>query len=199
MTKKPFSPASARNREPILAALQTLLRDCRSVLEIGSGTGQHAVHFGAALPGITWQTSDLEANHEGIRAWLDEAALPNVLPPLALDAGGDDWPAGPFDAVFTANTCHIMAWTEVEGMFRGIGRVLAPGGMLCIYGPFNRGGQFTAASNAQFDASLRAQAPHMGLRNVEDIDALAQQQQLVLVADLPLPANNNLLAWRRAG
>jgi SAM-dependent methyltransferase len=199
MTKKPFSPASARNREPILAALQTLLHDCRSVLEIGSGTGQHAVHFGAALPGIAWQTSDLVVNHDGIRAWLDEAALPNVLPPLALDAGGDDWPAGPFDAVFTANTCHIMAWPEVQGMFRGIGRVLAPGGMLCIYGPFNRAGQFTAASNAQFDASLRAQAPHMGLRNLEDIDALAQQQQLVLIADLPLPANNNLVAWRRAG
>ena len=199
MTKKPFSVASERNREPILAALRSLLEDCRSVLEVGSGTGQHAVHFGAALPGLCWQTSDLPANHDGIRAWLDEAALPNVLPPLALDAGSDDWPSGPYDAVYTANTSHIMAWSEVRGMFRGVGRVLAPGGMLCIYGPFNRNGQFTAASNAQFDASLRAQAPHMGLRNAEDIDALAREQQLRLVADLPLPANNNLLAWRRAG
>jgi SAM-dependent methyltransferase len=199
MIKKPFAPASARNREPILAALRPLLQDCRSVLEIGSGTGQHAVHFGAALPWLTWQTSDLPANHDGIRAWLDEAALPNVLPPLALDAGGDDWPAGPFDAVYTANTCHIMSWAEVQRMFRGIGQVLAPGGMLCIYGPFNRGGQATAPSNAQFDASLKAQAPHMGLRNLEDIDALARAQQLTLLADLPLPANNNLLAWRRAG
>jgi SAM-dependent methyltransferase len=199
MTSKPFSPSSARNRDPILAALRPLLQGCRSVLEIGSGTGQHAVHFGAALPDLRWQTSDLPANHEGIRAWLDEAALPNVLPPLALDAGSDDWPPGPFDAVYTANTCHIMSWPEVQRMFRGIGRVLAPGGMLCIYGPFNRGGQFTAPSNAQFDASLRAQAPHMGLRNREDIDALARQQQLTPVADLPLPANNDLLAWRRAG
>ena len=199
MIKKPFSPASARNREPILAALRPLLQGCRSVLELGSGTGQHAVHFGAALPGLSWQTSDLPANHDGIRAWLDEAALPNVLPPLALDAGSGDWPPGPFDAVYTANTCHIMSWPEVQGMFRGIGRVLAPGGMLCIYGPFNRGGHFTTPSNAQFDASLKAQAPHMGLRNQEDIDALAREQQLTLVADLPLPANNDLLAWRRAG
>ena len=199
MTKKPFSVASERNRAPILAALRSLLEDCRSVLEVGSGTGQHAVHFGAALPVLCWQTSDLPANHDGIRAWLDEAALPNVLPPLVLDAGSDDWPPGPYDAVYTANTCHIMSWPEVQGMFRGVGRVLAPGGMLCIYGPFNRNGQFTADSNAQFDAGLRAQAPHMGLRNVEDIDALAQEQQLRLVADLPLPANNNLLAWRRAG
>jgi SAM-dependent methyltransferase len=199
MMKKQFSPASARNREPILAALRPLLADCRSVLEIGSGTGQHAVHFGAALPDLTWQTSDLPANHEGIRAWLDEAALPNVLAPLALDAGSDDWPPGPFDAVYTANTCHIMSWPEVQRMFQGIGRVLAPGGMLCIYGPFNLDGRFTSASNAQFDASLRAQAPHMGLRNQEDVDALARAQQLTPVADLPLPANNKLLAWRRAG
>lgn len=199
MMKKQFSPASARNREPILAALRPLLADCRSVLEIGSGTGQHAVHFGSALPDLTWQTSDLPANHEGIRAWLDEAALPNVLAPLALDAGSDDWPPGPFDAVYTANTCHIMSWPEVQRMFQGIGRVLAPGGILCIYGPFNLDGRFTSASNAQFDASLRAQAPHMGLRNQEDVDALARAQQLTPVADLPLPANNKLLAWRRAG
>jgi SAM-dependent methyltransferase len=197
MTNKQFSPASARNREPILAALGPLLEGCRSVLEIGSGTGQHAVYFGAALPDILWQTSDLPANHPGILAWLQEAALSNVLPPLTLDAGAADWPSGPFDAVYTANTCHIMSWPEVQGMFRGIGQVLAPGGMLCIYGPFNRNGQYTAPSNAQFDASLKAQAPHMGLRNMEDIDALARAQQLTLVADLPLPANNNLLAWRR--
>lgn len=198
MTNKQFSPASARNRDPILAALRPLLEGCHSVLEIGSGTGQHAVHFGAALPDLTWQTSDLPANHGSILAWLEEAALPNVLPPLTLDAGATDWPSGPFDAVYSANTCHIMSWPEVQGMFRGIGRVLAPGGMLCIYGPFNRNGQYTAPSNAQFDASLKAQAPHMGLRNLEDIDALARAQQLTLIADLPLPANNNLLAWRRA-
>ena len=199
MTSKQFSPASARNREPILAALRPLLEGCRSVLEIGSGTGQHAVYFGAALPDMLWQCSDLPVNHPGILAWLQEAALSNVLPPLALDAGAADWPSGPFDAVYTANTCHIMSWPEVQGMFRGIGQVLAPGGMLCIYGPFNRNGQYTASSNAQFDASLKAQAPHMGLRNMEDIDALARAQQLTLLADLPLPSNNTLLAWRRAG
>jgi SAM-dependent methyltransferase len=156
------------------------------------------VYFGAALPGLTWQTSDLPASHAGILEWLREAALPNVLPPLTLDAASSDWPDGPFDAVYTANTCHIMSWAEVEGMFRGIGRVLAPGGVLCIYGPFNRNGQYTSPGNARFDASLKAHAPHRGLRNKEDIDALARAQGLTLVADLALPANNNLLAWRRA-
>lgn len=199
MNPKPFSAASARNREPILAALRDLLRGCRRVLEIGSGTGQHAVHFGAAMPHLTWQTSDLPANHAAIHAWLSEAGLANVLPPLSLDAGSDDWPQGPFDAVYTANTCHIMSWPEVEGMFRGIGRVLAPGGMLCIYGPFKRDGQFTTPSNAEFDATLRAQAPWMGLRDRADIDALARAQRLTPVAELALPANNDLLAWRRAG
>lgn len=199
MNPKPFSAASARNREPILAALRDLLHGCGRVLEIGSGTGQHAVHFGAAMPHLVWQTSDLPANHAAIHAWLREAGLANVLPPLSLDAGADDWPQGPFDAVYTANTCHIMSWPEVEGMFRGIGRVLAPGGMLCIYGPFKRDGRFTTPSNAEFDASLRAQAPWMGLRDRADIDALARAQGLTPVAELALPANNDLLAWRRAG
>ena len=193
-----FSEACERNRGPILDQLRDHLSGARRVLEIGSGTGQHAVHFGAAMPHLLWQTSDLAANHGAIRAWLDGAALPNVLPPLLLDAASDDWPAGPFDAVYTANTCHIMSWPEVQAMFHGVGRVLAPGGMLCIYGPFKRDGQFTTPSNAQFDASLRAQAPHMGLRNLEDIDALARAQGLTPVADLALPANNDLLAWRRA-
>lgn len=194
-----YAPAAERNAGPILDVLGRHLPTAGTILEIGSGTGQHAVHFGAAMPQLTWQTSDLAANHAAIRAWLDEAALPNVLPPLLLDAGSQDWPAGPFDAVYTANTCHIMSWPEVQSMFRGIGRVLAPGGMLCIYGPFKRDGRFTTPSNAQFDASLKAQAPHMGLRNREDIDALARAQGLEQVADLALPANNDLLAWRRAG
>ncbi|KIF80521.1 DUF938 domain-containing protein [Noviherbaspirillum autotrophicum] len=193
---KQFSAACERNREPILAVLRDVLADCRQVLEIGSGTGQHAVYFGAHLPRLQWQTSDLPCNHASIIAWQQEARLPNVLPPLALDVASTDWPQGPYDAVFSANTCHIMAWQEVEAMFVGIGRVLRPGGLVCIYGPFNEGGRFTSISNAQFDAALKAQAPHMGIRDFDAVNALAARQGLTLLADHAMPANNRLLVWR---
>lgn len=196
MTKQ-FSPACERNREPILAILRDVLASSGRVLEIGSGTGQHAVFFGAHLPHLVWQPSDRLQNHPSIVAWLEDARLPNVMPPLALDVAAKEWPAGPFDAVFSANTCHIMAWPEVEAMFAGIGRILQEGGALCIYGPFNYGGRFTSASNAQFDAALRQQAPHMGIRDFEAVDRLASMQGLRLEADHAMPANNRLLVWRR--
>lgn len=192
-----FSEACERNRGPILDQLRDHLSGARRVLEIGSGTGQHAVHFAAALPHLVWQTSDLPANHPGINAWIAEAALPNLLPPLTLDVGAGPWPAQSCDAVFSANTLHIMGWEEVQAMFAGIGRVLEPDGILCIYGPFNYGGAYTSDSNARFDAMLRAQAPHMGIRDFEAVDALARQHGLLLVADHPMPANNRLLVWRR--
>ncbi|MDB5842303.1 MAG: hypothetical protein JWQ23_4255 [Herminiimonas sp.] len=196
MTKQ-FSPACERNREPIFQALRTLLADRRHVLEIGSGTGQHAVFFGAQLPHLIWQASDLPENLPGIVAWQHEAQLPNVPPALVLDAGSSTWPDGDYDAVFTANTCHIMAWREVESMFEGVGRFLPAGGILCIYGPFNYQGAFTSASNAHFDAALRAQAPHRGIRDFEALDYLALVNGLVLEADLDMPSNNRLLAWKR--
>lgn len=196
MTKL-FSAACERNRDPILAILREAFADCRSVLEVGSGTGQHAVYFGAALPHLIWQTSDLPHNHASIRAWLEESGLSNVLPPLALDVGGQDWPSRSYDGVFTANTCHIMAWPEVQAMFSGIGKVLDKGGVLCVYGPFNYDGRYTSDSNAQFDAALKAQGSHMGIRDFEAVDRLAREQGLVLDADHPMPANNRLLVWRR--
>lgn len=197
--EKQFSAACERNRHPILAVLREVLADRRQVLEIGSGTGQHAVFFAAQLPHLIWQTSDLPDNHPSIIGWQQEAQLPNVRPPLALDAAAADWPQGPFDAVFSANTCHIMAWREVEAMFAGIGRVLQPGGVLCIYGPFNYNGNFTSASNAQFDASLRVHAPHRGIRDFDAVDRLAVAHGLALQADYAMPANNRLLVWQRAG
>lgn len=193
-----FSAACERNREPILAVLRSAFAECKKVLEIGSGTGQHAAYFGAQLPHLTWQCSDLPANHAGIRAWLQEAGLPNVLPPLELDTNSSDWPSGPFDGVFSANTCHIMAWHEVEAMFAGIARVLSDRGSVCIYGPFNYGGAYTSASNAQFDAALRSQAAHMGLRDFEAVNRLAGTHGLLLQHDHPMPANNRLLIWQRA-
>lgn len=194
---KPYSESSEQNRDPILAVLREAFADRQQVLEIASGTGQHAVHFGAALPHLIWQTSELPENHPGILAWLDEAGLDNVLPPLALDVNDPDWPVGTVDAVFNANTVHIVGWPAVERMFAGIGRVLAPGGIVCIYGPFNYGGRFTSESNARFDLWLKNRDPESGVRDFEAIDALAAAQGLELIDDVEMPVNNRTLIWRR--
>jgi cyclopropane fatty-acyl-phospholipid synthase-like methyltransferase len=193
---KPFSEACEENKGPILAVLERLFVETHGVLEIGSGTGQHAVWLAAALPHLTWQTSDRSENHPGIRAWLDEAGLPNVLPPIELDVAGA-WPEGRFDAVFSANTTHIMSWPEVELMFEGIGRVLEEGGCLALYGPFNFGGNYTSESNARFDQWLKNRDPHSGIRHFEDLDALARSHGLSFVEDIPMPVNNRTLVWRR--
>ena len=195
---KQYSAACERNREPILHVLREVLRDARRVLEIGSGSGQHAVFFGAQLPHLIWQTSDLAHNHESILAWQAETPLDNVLPPIHLDMAAPTWPKAEFDAVFTSNTCHIMRWHEVETLFDGVGKLLPAGGVLAIYGPFNYNGDYTSESNKRFDASLHEFAPHMGLRDFAAIDALAQQAGLILQQDAGMPANNRLLVWRKA-
>jgi SAM-dependent methyltransferase len=195
---KPYAESCEQNQAPILEVLRETFADRRRVLEIASGTGQHAVHFARALPHLTWQTSELPRNHTGIQAWLDEASLPNVLPPVAIDVNDATWPVEGVDAVFNANTVHIVSWPDVERMFQGIGRVLAPGGILCIYGPFNYGGKFTSESNARFDAWLKARDPNSGVRDFEAVDGLARRQGLKLLRDVPMPANNRTLAWQRA-
>ena len=199
MTDKPHSPASERNREPILAVLREHFADRQQVLEIGSGTGQHAVHFAAGLPHLTWQTSDRAENLDGIRAWLDEAGLPNTPAPLQLDVTQERWPAQQYDAVYSANTLHIMSWAEVERLFARLPEVLAANAKLAIYGPFNYGGRFTSDSNVAFDASLRAQVPHRGIRDFEAVDALARAIGLSLLEDRAMPANNRCLVWARGG
>lgn len=195
---KPFSAACERNRAPILAALRPHFADRRHVLEIGSGTGQHAVHFAAALPHLVWQTSDRAEWLPGVRLWLAEAGLPNTPPPLELDVLGP-WPGERFDAIFSANTLHIMGWPEVEALFAGLPTVLADDARLTIYGPFNYGGRFTSPSNAAFDAGLRADDPKRGIRDFEAVDALARGIGFELVEDLAMPANNRCLSWRRPG
>lgn len=192
-----FSAACERNRDPILAILRDLLPNPARVLEIGSGTGQHAAYFGEHLPHVIWQTSDLPINHASILAWQDSARLPNVLPPLSLDVDTQDWPTERYDAVFSANTCHIMAWRQVERMFTGIERLLHCGGLACIYGPFNYAGDFTSTSNAAFDASLRTHAAHMGIRDIEAMYVLAGSNRLRMLADHAMPAHNRLLVWQR--
>lgn len=194
---KPFSEACEENKQPILAVLERLFAGARRVLEIGSGTGQHAVYFGAALSHLTWQTSDRPENHAGIRAWLEEAALPNVRAPIILDVR-DDWPAERFDAVFSANTTHIMSWPEVEQMFEGIGRVLETGGCFVLYGPFNFGGEYSSESNARFDQSLKARDSNSGIRNFEDLGDLARANGLIFMENIPMPVNNRTLVWRKA-
>lgn len=193
---KPFAPACDRNREPILAVLRTLLADRRAVLEVGSGTGQHAVHFAATLRHLRWQTSDVRANLPGICLWLADAALPNTPAPICLDVAGP-WPQAQFDAVYTANTLHIMGWPEVQTFFARVTSVLAPGGLLIVYGPFTYPGVPTCVSNSTFDAALRAGDPQRGLRDFDAVDALAREAGLVLVEDRAMPANNRCVTWRR--
>lgn len=197
MTEKPHSPACERNREPILAVLREAFADRRDVLEIGSGTGQHAVHFAAAMPWLRWQCSDRAEHLPGIRLWLDEAQLPNTPSPLMLDVGGA-WPAHRHDAVFSANTLHIMSWAEVEILFRHLSAVTTADAVLAIYGPFNRDGRYTSDSNAAFDRSLKLRGAHMGIRDAEAINALAARAGFHPEADVAMPANNRLLIWRRA-
>jgi hypothetical protein len=199
MTEKPFSPACERNREPILAVLRGHFADCRRVLEIGSGTGQHAVHFAAAMPWLAWQCSDVADNLPGIRLWLDEAGLANTPAPVELDVAS--WSVegkNQFDAVFSANTLHIMEWAQVEAFFAGVGSLLqARGATLAVYGPFNYDGDYSSDSNRAFDGWLKARDPCSGIRDFEAVDALARGIGLHLLDDVAMPANNRCLVWRR--
>ena len=193
---KPYSEACERNRGPILEVLREHFADRRRVLEIGSGTGQHAVHFAAALPRLIWQTSDIAPGLPGIRLWIEEAGLPNLPPPIALDVTGP-WPGASFDAIFTANTLHIMSWPEVRALFRTLPAVLTPDAVLAVYGPFTTDGRFTSESNAAFDAWLKERSPESGIRDFAAVDELARSIGFALVEDPPMPANNRTLIWRR--
>ncbi|HET7780105.1 MAG TPA: DUF938 domain-containing protein [Rudaea sp.] len=207
MSEKPFSPSCERNRDPILSVLREHFADRKRVLEIGSGTGQHAVHFAEALQWLQWQASDRGENLRGIQMWLDEAALPNTPPPLPFDVATQQAPtsregdgatgAGRYDAIFSANTLHIMSWGEVERLFAALPALTTAEAKLVIYGPFNYAGQFTSASNAAFDQSLRQRVAHMGIRDFADVDRLAQSAGFALLDDVAMPANNRCVVWRR--
>lgn len=205
MSQQRWSEACERNRDPILAVLRRLLQDRRRVLEIGSGTGQHAGYFAAQLPHLLWQASDHPDHLPGIGERLAEAGLPNAPPPWPLQAvlspspGLAPLPEGPlgFDAVFSANTLHIMSWAHVQALFAGLPAVMDKGALLCVYGPFNYHGDFSSESNRQFDAWLKARDPASGIRDAEAVDALAAAQGLRLVDDVEMPANNRLRIWRR--
>ena len=194
---KPFAESCEQNKTPILEVLSEEFADRARVLEVGSGTGQHAVWFARHLSHLVWQTADLPDNHPGIHAWLTDGP-DNLLPPIALDTCSYDWhEMGRFDAVFSANTVHIMAWPSVECLFAGVGRLLPVGGKFALYGPFNYGNRYSSESNSRFDEWLKARDPDSGIRNFEALDGLANKAGLILKADHEMPANNRTLVWVR--
>ncbi len=242
---KPYAESSEVNKGPILAVLKEIFAERKCVLEIASGTGQHAVYFGRELPHLIWQPSELPQHLPGIQAWLDEAQLPNVLPPLAINVNDEHWPfitpvhpeqpvrpersaakskesklnpkpvrpecralrgvskgfpdsTSP-DAIFNANTVHIISWPEVERLFAHIARVIAPGGYVCLYGPYNYGGRFTSESNARFDAWLKSRDPNSGVRDFEAVNRLAASHGMELLRDIAMPSNNRMLIWEEKG
>ena len=190
----PFARAAEQNRQVILQAIDPYLQG--RVLEIGSGTGQHAVYFVSQRPDLLWQTSDLETGLPGIQAWIDDSGLENMPAPLLLDVNGN-WPEASYDTIYTANSFHIMDADSVARCMAGCGSCLSPGGHLVVYGPFNYGGTFTSDSNARFDSMLRATDPGSGIRDFEWLDQLAQDAQLDLQADIAMPANNRSLIWKK--
>jgi len=190
----PFSPASDRNKQPILEALKQVLPASGTVLEIGSGTGQHVVYFARQLPGLGWQPSDRTEYLPGLEQRLQREGGGNILPPIMLDVL-EQWPEQEFDAVYSANTAHIMGWPAVCAMFAGVASRLVNGGAFCLYGPFNEDGAFTAPSNAAFDAQLRRENPEMGLRDIEALEALALDRQMNPTQRFQMPANNQMLVF----
>jgi SAM-dependent methyltransferase len=202
MPDRPYAPSCDRNRDPILSVLQRHFADRRHVLELGSGTGQHAAYFAAAMPWLRWQCSDRADALPGIGQWLDEAALANTPAPVPLDVAIGPWPRvdegdDRFDAAFSANTLHIMGWPEVERLFAGLDGALGDDATLVVYGPFNYGGHYSSDSNREFDGWLKARDPRSGIRDAEAVGALAQGIGLRLIEDAEMPANNRCLVWRR--
>lgn len=194
---KPFAQACENNKAPILAVLERLLQASKSVLEVGSGTGQHAVHFARNLPHISWQTSDQRQSHHGINQWLDEAALPNTHQPIELDVRKYPWGEVQYDAIFTANTLHIMSGEYAEYFITNVVKSLNQAGKFIAYGPFNYDGKFTSESNARFDGWLKQQNPLSGIRDFEGLNQCAEAGGMRLVEDMQMPANNRILVWEK--
>ena len=199
---KPFAESCEQNKDVILDVIQPLMTNSKDVLEIGSGTGQHAIHFAQAMSHIQWYPSDRSECLPGIRMWIDEfrakgVALENIRTPIELDVTQENWPELEVDVIFMANTLHIMHWDEVEGMFQKLSSVLKPGGMVLAYGPFNYQGQYTSASNQQFDGWLKSRDPDSGIRDFDELNLLASHNGLSIMADFEMPANNRILCWHK--
>ncbi len=197
MSHKPYSQACENNKQPILDVIKSYFEAATNVLEIGSGTGQHAVYFAQHLPHLTWQTSDQRDYHDGINAWIDEYPGDNLKRPLELDVT-KPWPITQACGIFSANTSHIMSWPMVIEFFKGVGRTLESNGYFCLYGPFNFCGEFTSDSNRDFDAHLKQRDPAMGIRDYVDLEELARNAGLFFIEKHAMPANNFILVWQKS-
>jgi SAM-dependent methyltransferase len=193
----PISEACERNKGPILEVLRNAFADRGHVLEIGSGTGQHAVHFAAQLPHLVWHPTEQLKYMPDLDARIKQQGSANLRPPAVLDVKQAVWPLRQADAVFSANTLHIMSWAEVLDLFGGLGKILSAGGVLCIYGPFRYDGGYTSDSNRNFDHMLQERDPLSGLRDIQAVTTLASQYGIHLKVDHDLPANNRLLEFVR--
>lgn len=193
---KQYSPSCDQNKDPILAVIKPLLSKATSVLEIGSGTGQHCVYFAKALPHLVWQASDQAMYLPSVTAWINEAQLNNTPTALTLNVC-HAWPKSSHDAIFSANTTHIMSWEMVLDFFKGVGETLNTNGLFILYGPFNYNGQYTSESNAKFDLWLAQQNPQSAIRDFEALNQLAEQAGLTLIDDYEMPANNRILVWKK--
>jgi SAM-dependent methyltransferase len=199
MDHRRHAPATDRNRDPILEVLARVLPAEGTVLELASGTGQHAAYFAGHFPGLVWQPTDRDGeSFASITAWAWQAGATNVRPPLPLDATQDPWPVDTVQAIFNANMIHIAPWPVCLGLMRGAGRHLSPGGVLVLYGPFRVGGAHTAPSNAAFDADLRQRDPAWGVRDLEAVIEAAAAHGLTFTERVAMPANNQILIFRRA-
>lgn len=198
MTMLPHSDACERNKEPILQVLRPAFSACTHVLEIGSGTGQHAVHFATEMPWLAWQPSETADAMPGVRKRIFNEGPSNLRAPVELDVTQLPWDIRRVDGVFTANTLHIMRWPQVVALFAGLPTVVKPGAMLAIYGPFRYDGKYTSASNESFDRMLHTRDPASGIRDFEQVDALARGAGFEFVTDHPMPANNQALIWKAA-
>lgn len=192
---KPFAESCVQNRAPIFSVLEPFLHEASSVLEIGSGTGQHAVYIGCEFPHLSWQTSELVENHAGINAWLDDCGCSNIQAPLELDVDGE-WPQQRYDVIFSANTLHIMSASSVENLFRGVSQCMHNETRLFFYGPFNYAGEYTSASNRDFDQWLKARDVDSGIKNFDWLCELGVQFGLECCDDIGMPANNRVLIWK---
>jgi len=196
MPNKLYAESCDQNCQPIAAQLDRFAPQCKSVLEIGSGTGQHAVYFARKYPQLMWQTSDLPAYHASIQAWIDESAVQNVLPPITLEACGV-WPQQSFDLLFSANTLHIMSEADAECLLQHAPGCMKKGAWLVFYGPFNYNGTYSSASNKHFDGWLKQRDPASGIKHFEWLSELASQSGLHFIDDVTMPANNRILVFQR--
>ena len=194
---KPFAESCEQNKHIILDVLKQEFSNVNNVLEIGSGTGQHAVFFTEALTHLNWQCSDRTSELDGINAWLNDANLKNLPSPIELDVLSSQWPTQKYDAVFSANAVHIMSWQAVEAMFKGLKSCLEEHAVICLYGPFNYDNKFTSESNARFDQWLKQRNPLSGIRDISDLNELAAQCDLTPSNDYAMPANNRILCWKK--